>query len=182
MQRVSVVGPSGSGKSTFSRALALALDAPWIELDALHHQPGWVPRPLAAFQADLAGRLTGPRWVVDGSYADRARALVWPRADTVVWLDLPRRVVLPALLARTLRRGLLREELWNGNREAPLQVLDPRPEHNIVLWSLRQFGTYPPRMARDLAAHPHLRLLRLRSRAEVAATLDAARPLHRNFF
>lgn len=175
MQRVSVVGPSGSGKSPLSRALAERLGAPWIELDALYHQPDWVPRERAALRADVAGRIAGPRWVVDGNYSGLVRDLVWARADTVVWLDLPRRAVIPALLARTLRRGLLRQELWNGNRERPLQVLDPRPEHNIVLWSWRQFQTLPARMAADLAdpAVAHVRLVRLRSRAAVAAWLAA---------
>jgi gluconate kinase len=32
---------SGSGKTTFSRQLAAALDAPYIEMDALFWKPEW---------------------------------------------------------------------------------------------------------------------------------------------
>ncbi|MFJ9388451.1 shikimate kinase [Nocardioides sp. NPDC101246] len=40
--RVSVVGSSGSGKSTVARRLADILGVPYIELDSIHWQPGWV--------------------------------------------------------------------------------------------------------------------------------------------
>jgi len=40
VHRVSVVGNSGSGKSTLAATLAAHLDAPWIELDSIYHQPG----------------------------------------------------------------------------------------------------------------------------------------------
>ena len=45
LRRVAVVGTSCAGKTTFAKALAAQLQAPHIELDALHHGPGWVPRP-----------------------------------------------------------------------------------------------------------------------------------------
>lgn len=55
------------------------------------------------------------------------------RADTVVWLDLPRRVAVPRIVRRTLGRMLRGEELWNGNRERLRYLFDPRPDMNIVL-------------------------------------------------
>jgi adenylate kinase family enzyme len=50
VRRVSVVGTSGAGKSTLSRALAGALDADFLELDSVFHQPGWVPLPTEDFR------------------------------------------------------------------------------------------------------------------------------------
>src|ERR1700749_1481473 len=99
VRRVSVVGCSGSGKSTVGRRLARDLSVPYIELDSIFHQPGWVPLPRDEF------RRRG------------AKPLVWDRADTVVWLDLPRRTVMRQVIWRTLRRVAFRAELWNGNRE-----------------------------------------------------------------
>ena len=60
--------------------------------------------------------VAGDGWVVDGNYS-AVRDLVWDRADTVVWLDLPRLVVVRRITTRSIRRVVRREELWNGNRE-----------------------------------------------------------------
>jgi len=48
-----VVGASGSRKTTLSRVLAEGIHAPLIELDALMHQPGWVPRSDGDFQREV---------------------------------------------------------------------------------------------------------------------------------
>src|SRR5262245_66425581 len=116
MRRVVVVGTSGAGKTTLARALAVRLGVPHVELDALDHQPGWTPAPTERFRAEVADRLQGDGWVVDGNYA-RVQDVVWPRADAVVWLDLGRPLVMWRIVGRTLRRVIRGEELWNGNRE-----------------------------------------------------------------
>jgi adenylate kinase family enzyme len=118
-QRIAVVSTaSGCGKTTLSRALAEKLGAPFVELDALVHGPGWTETPVDVLRARLAPLLAGDRWVVDGNYRRRVGDLVLPRAELVVWLDLPVRVWLPRLAWRTLRRLVTREVLWNGNRES----------------------------------------------------------------
>jgi adenylate kinase family enzyme len=43
VRRISVVGTSGPGKSTAGRQLAQNLGVPYLELDSIYHQPGWVP-------------------------------------------------------------------------------------------------------------------------------------------
>lgn len=63
-------------------------------------------------------RLTaGPRWIIDSLGCPEVRDLLWDRADTVIWLDCPRRVVMPRVLYRSLRRTVTREVLFGGNRE-----------------------------------------------------------------
>jgi adenylate kinase family enzyme len=166
MQRVLVIGCCGSGKSTLSGALAARLGVPHVELDAFHHGPGWVPRPTFAEDVDRATR--EPAWVVDGNYAD-VRELLWSRADTVVWLDLPRWLVEVQVVRRSIRRWLLREVLWNGNIEkGPSEWIDP--EHPIR-WAWHKHGDYRTRYSQRFAAAKweHLTTVRLRSRREVSA-------------
>lgn len=175
MQRVSVVGGSGSGKSTFARRLALIIDAPYVELDAVHHQPGWTPIEPAEFLAWAEATARTDRWVVDGN--NRAVVVdgpIWRRADTVVWLRLPRRTVMRRIVPRTLRRVLLRQELWNGNRESFGNLYRWDPEHNVIRSAWVRHATYEQRFtaARSDPRFAHLRFIELRSPAEVDTWLD----------
>ncbi|CAO5238095.1 putative adenylate kinase [Frankia sp. AgKG'84/4] len=164
VRRVLVVGVSGSGKSTLARRLAAALAVPHVELDALHHGPGWVPRP--AFAADVDAATSAPAWVVDGNYS-AVQDLVWSRADAVVWLDPPRWLAEWRLIRRTAARLLLRRDLWNGNRERWRDV--PRADHPIR-WSWRKHAVYRARYAERFATETRERVrVRLRSRSEVEA-------------
>jgi adenylate kinase family enzyme len=96
------------------------------------------------------------------------RQLVWPVADTMVWLDLPRWVVLPRVIRRTLKRAVTREELWNGNKEPISTFIDPRPDRNVILWSIIKHGAYRRmfEQARSEIDTAHLRLYRLNSAGE----------------
>lgn len=141
MQRVAVVGPSGAGKSTLAAALARRLAVPYLELDSVFHQPGWRELDLREFRSRVGAFVAGEAWVVDGNYS-RVRDLVLPRADTVVWLRMPRPVVMRQVLWRTSRRVLLRSELWNGNRESLRQVLSTDPARSIVVWAWQMHDKY----------------------------------------
>lgn len=134
MRRVVVLGTTGAGKSTLAGRLAAAIGAPHVELDGFKHGPNWTPRPPEEFDAAVAGVLTRPRWVVDGNYIDQVGETLWPRADTVVWLDLPLRVILPRLVLRTTRRVRDRTELWNGNRESWSALVG---RNSLLWWAVR---------------------------------------------
>ena len=118
MRRILIKGASGAGKSTLARAVARQLDVPFIELDALHHGPDWTAASAADLRERVLQLLDDPRgWVVDGNYDTKLGTTVIDRAELIVWLDLPLSTKLSRLARRTARRWLLREELWNGNRE-----------------------------------------------------------------
>lgn len=165
MRRVSVVGTSGVGKSTFASALALVLGAAFLELDSVQHQADWTPLPVEEFRARVALVADGECWVIDGNYS-RVQDLVWARADTVVWLDLPRRVVMRRIIWRSVWRVAGRTELWNGNRERWRNLFTLE---SVIAWA---WQTYAANRARYEAAmadplRSHLRFVRLRSAAEV---------------
>ena len=175
MQRVSVVGTSGAGKSTVARELARRLGASWLELDSVYHQVGWAPLDAGEFRDRVAAAAAGERWVIDGGYS-AVRDLVWARADTVVWLDLPRRTVMRRITWRTLRRVAGRAELWNGNRERWRNLFTWDKNESVIAWA---WQTYDSRRERytALAADPanaHLRFVRLTSPAEVRRFLRTA--------
>ena len=141
---------SSAQQHEVARALANRLGIPHLELDSIFHQPGWEPRSDDEFRAEAAAFVAGERWVVDGNYTSHGvTEIVWPRADTIVWLDPPRRVVMRRVVSRTLRRVVTREELWNGNRalDQPLQPQSLQEHHRVGLdpvpWSAPQVRGLP---------------------------------------
>lgn len=171
-----MVGTSGAGKSTAGRQLALDLGVRFIELDSIYHQPGWVPLAPEEFRRQVAAAVAGDGWVIDGNYS-AVRPLVWERADTVVWLDLPRRTVMRQIIWRTLRRVAFRAELWNGNRERWANLFTWEPEDSVISWAWHRHPVYRERYAAAAAdpAHSHLCFVRLRNRTEIRRFLAGAR-------
>ncbi|HEY2794768.1 MAG TPA: adenylate kinase, partial [Micromonosporaceae bacterium] len=141
MRRISIVGNSGSGKSTLGRALAERIGTDFVELGSIFHQPGWEPLPIEDFQQRVDAVTAAGSWVIDGNYR-AARPLIWSRADTVIWLDLPRWRVLSQIVPRTLRRLVRREELWNGNREQWTNLLSLDPERSVIAWAWHKHAFY----------------------------------------
>jgi adenylate kinase family enzyme len=171
--RVVVVGPPGSGKTTVARRLAAKLAAPHVELDSLWWDPNWTEAGEAAFAERLLPIVDGERWVLDGNYVSSgARDVIWPRADTIVWLDFARWVTVPRVVRRTIRRGAFRTVLWSGNRE-PLR-LALRPD-SIIRYAWREHPKYNRRYEGldDDAGLAHLTWVRLRSPAEVRRWLSS---------
>ena len=171
-RRVSVVGGSCSGKTTLARELAAKLGVAYIELDALHHGPDWAEASaeLLSQRVEEALLAAPDGWVVDGNYHGKLGLLVFERADTAVFLDLPYRTVIRRVLWRTLSRALTGQELWNGNRETWKNALSRR---SIVLWVLKTHRSYPAKITARAARCPELRLVRLHSAREARRFVDS---------
>ena len=177
MQRVSVVGTSGSGKSTLARSLAGVLGADLLELDSVYHQADWVPLPTSDFRRRVARAAAGERWVIDGNYS-KIRDIVWTRADTVVWLDLPRRTVMRRVIWRSFRRAAGRVELWNGNREHWRNLFALDKEESIISWAWQTHAANRVRYEAAMAdpENSHLRFVRLTSPAAMRRFLRSTEP------
>ncbi len=176
MHRISVVGSSGSGKTSTARAIAEILGYPHLELDSVFHLPGWEPLPDDEFRAAATDFAAQDRWVIDGNYTSHGVLdIVWERADTVVWLDPPKRTVMQRVTRRTIRRAFKREELWNGNREPLSNFTKWDPEDNIIRWAWTRFDhtrdKYEGRM--NSPEWNTLNFIRLRSPREATEFIDS---------
>src|SRR5207245_11004359 len=111
-------------------------------------------------------------WVADGNYG-RVRDIIWDRADTVVWLDPPRRRVMRQVIWRTLRRTATRQELWNGNREPLGNLFRLNPEDSVMAWAWSRHDVCRQRYldAQADPANARLRFVRLATPAEIAGFL-----------
>jgi adenylate kinase family enzyme len=141
------------------------LDIPHIEIDALFHGPGWTPRD--TFESEVRRFSAGSCWVTEWQYS-RVRAILAQRADLLIWLDLPRELVMRQVIRRTLHRRLSHQVLWNGNVEPPLWTI-LRDRDHIVRWAWSTHHKTATRMATLLEEHPDLVVVRLTSRNDVEA-------------
>jgi adenylate kinase family enzyme len=160
-----------------ARGLSRRLGIRHIELDAIFWQANWTKLEQGEFEARVEEATRSGGWVVDGNYSERIRAIAWGAADTVIWLDLPRAVVIWQLVLRTARRIVSGGELWNGNRERSLRdQLSRDPAKSILLWSWRTYG--PTKAEYELAMQrpefARLRFVRLSSRRQIKRYLRTA--------
>ena len=147
--------------------LASRLGVDHVELDSLFHLPDWTELPLDEFRRQVADLIGADGWVVDGNYL-AVRDLVWARADTVVWLDPPRAVVMGRVISRSLARVLLKRALWNGNRERWRFLFSMDPAKSIIVWAWTQHAAYRDRYSAAMSdpALAHLTFLRFRSASD----------------
>jgi len=173
--KVRIVGTSGSGKSHLAERVASALELPRLELDAVFWDAGWTYRDLDEAHGIVAEFLKDhPRgWVIDGNWNSRLGDLLdgADGADLIVWIDHSRLRTLGRVVRRTLRRGVLREELWHGNKERASSWLRWDPEENIVLWSWTQHPLARARLEERIAAGEPI--VRLRGQRAVDAWVRA---------
>jgi energy-coupling factor transporter ATP-binding protein EcfA2 len=174
-ERILILGRTGSGKTTLARKLAAQLEIPHVELDSLYFGPEFSTAPLPVLRARTSAAIAGERWVTDGNKR-AVRDLVWPRADTIVWLDYPLAISLWRLSRRARRRTA---ELTAHAREGSLSAGLPTQVAAAargVLTALRshagQRREYPRMFAAP--ANRHLAVVRLRSPRATDAWLARA--------
>lgn len=174
-ERIVIVGPSCSGKSTLGAAIANRCSLPCVELDALYWKPNWQPTPDAEFVESLRSAIEGGRWVVVGNYFRLCSALVWPRAQTIIWLDMPLWRTVPRILLRSWRRVQSRELLWGTNYErfwSQLKLWDP--DASLIAYSARSRAPhrrFVQAAMTDLKLK-HVQFLQLRNQRETEALLQ----------
>jgi energy-coupling factor transporter ATP-binding protein EcfA2 len=174
-ERILVLGGTGSGKTTLARELAVALNVPHVELDSLYFGPEFSTAPLPLLRERTSAAIAGDHWVTDGNKR-AVRDLVWPRADTIIWLDYPLGVRLWRLAKRAYRRtSVLKTQAAETGRKTglPGQFLAAA---RGVLTALRshagQRREYPRMLAEP--ANQHLAVVRLRSPQATRQWLDRA--------
>lgn len=169
-RRIIIVGQTCAGKSTLAERLAALMGVPFVELDALFWKPGWVESEDDEFCAKISEATDRKAWVVAGGYHRQTTATIWPRAETIIWLDLPVHLTIWRILRRSWSRWRRQELLWGTNYERfwdQLKLWNREESLIAFTWTTRK-----QRHERYLAAMSdpqwaHVRFLRLRSPREI---------------
>ncbi|TAJ19027.1 MAG: adenylate kinase [Dehalococcoidia bacterium] len=171
-RRIACIGSTTSGKTTLAGQLGALLDVPAVDLDGLIWEPGWREAHVDVFRDRIRHALAGDGWVTSGNYIGDAQDLIWPRLDTVIYLDMSIPLLVRRVLTRSWgRRGVL---LWGTNYETFWPHLKVWSRDSLIYFALtttrrrrRQFEEWQrdPRWA-------HIRFHRLRSPKEVARFVD----------
>lgn len=168
MQRVAILGSGGAGKSMLAAAIGERTGLPVVHLDTVYWQPGWTAPPRDEFDAKLAAAVAEERWILDGNFLrDDEPDPRFERADTVILLDLPRRVCLWRIAKRRVQEARRpRRDLPDGCSESfDLEFLRwvwryPQKNRPDILGRLASVD-------RDVAVH------RLRSQRDVSRFVDS---------
>ncbi len=180
-RRVIVIGNSGSGKSTLGIALADRMGVPFIELDALHWEPGWTMAEDEVFHARIRQAMQPESWVMAGNYTGKQQHVSWPAADTIIWLDLPLATVMPRIIRRCWERHVSQEDLWDsGNTERFWDHLKLwQTDESLIAYTLKTHRSRRrlfERYTRD-PQWSEITFIRLRSPAAVDHFLEHLRPV-----
>jgi adenylate kinase family enzyme len=111
MKRVLILGPSGSGKSTLGERLGRVLNIPIIHLDQYYWKPNWIETPQDDWKIKVKELVSSDSWVMDGNYTSTL-GLRAAAADTIIFIDIPRRLSYLRVFTRFFRfRGKTRPDV-----------------------------------------------------------------------
>lgn len=169
-RNIMVVGCAGSGKSTLARQLGAKLGLRVVHIDPMYWKSGWVQRDAAETRKLIEDAIVEDGWVFDGNNSS-THHLRAAKADTVIWLDLPRHVCLWSVIKRLIvNYGRTREDLSEG---CPERFDWP---FLVWVWNFERDGKPKiEKLFRDTDGK--LQQVRLRSRREVRAFVDRVQPV-----
>ncbi len=174
MKKVLVIGPGGAGKSTLSNRLGQLLNIDVFHLDRLYWHPGWIETPKPEWRTTVEELVKHDEWIMDGNYSGTLDVRL-KACDTVIFLDMPRRVSLWRVLKRVVvYRNKSRPDMADGCPE--------RLSWEFIVW----IWNYPKRTRRKVVKmlesdSEDKNVIWLRSRREVEAflkTREAGRASH----
>ncbi|KAF8608461.1 hypothetical protein BDV93DRAFT_434679 [Ceratobasidium sp. AG-I] len=107
--KIAIVGNSGVGKTTLGIELSSILGLPFLSLDEVHWNPGWVETPNEEFRVRVKSyiELHQDGWIIDGNGMSYIGTIVQDTATDVLWLDPPLILNLWRILIRTFSRMFL---------------------------------------------------------------------------
>jgi adenylate kinase family enzyme len=152
-----VIGCGGAGKTTVARALAAHTGLPLVQADRIVHADGHAARPESEWQPELNAHADRDAWVIDAMKLSLLEHRV-RRADTVVFVDVPRRWCLLGVAQRdglgVIRNHDFMRFIWDFPRTARPRIYELLDRYRgdtrvVVLRSRREVRGFLATLRRD---------------------------------
>ena len=101
-KRIAIIGNAGSGKSVLALKLHTLLKLPLYHLDQYYWKPGWERRDAEEYRKMHDDLCDKEEWIIDGVNR-KVLAYRFEKADTIIFLDLPRYVCIWRIFKRTFQ-------------------------------------------------------------------------------
>lgn len=160
MKRIVIIGSCGSGKTTLGRHLAENLGYPITDLDELHWLPNWVERPREEFTLLIEKTVSTPTWIICGNYS-KFRHLIWPKVDTIIWIDPPLFTLLRRVLTRSIKRMIDKKPMCNGNYETLGRLFCKK---SIVIYLLKNYYRHRRSFSEAMQTVTHVKWIHIRGK------------------
>lgn len=167
MNRIAIIGCGCTGKSTLAVRLGEILHIEVTHLDKLYWKPGWRETPVEDWRNMQEELVKRDKWIIDGNYG-ATMDIRLAAADTVIFLDYPRKVCLWRYIKRLIRYN---------NQERPdmgpgcIEQLD----FDFLQWIWTYNKEKRPTLINRLKEHPTKRVIILRSPSETEQFLRKLR-------
>lgn len=168
MKRIMIIGSPGSGKSTLAKKLSEKLNLPIVYLDFLywlHYRDhvyqvlGRVNRPAKnEFNNLVMYECQKDAWIMDGNFISSLADRI-PFADTIIFLDMPRKTCIWRIIKRTFK-GLLTYELYASGCPS-------KHAWEFFNWVWHWKESHHDDILRVIASASHAKMVLLKSPAEV---------------
>jgi len=139
VRRVSIVGAAGSGKTTLAQAWQDSHRLPYVKVDAFQAAEFGGRATPEEFGRRMAEAASRDSWILDGnvdiSGVYQAVDETWSRADLVIWLDLPRHVLMRRLLVRTAVRALHHSEMSKDTQQHWRDLFVFDANRSVLAWT-----------------------------------------------
>lgn len=172
-RRIAIIGSSGAGKSTLAQVLSSILLIKVIHLDRYFWKPDWVERSKEERIEILRELVKEAKWIIEGTYFSTSDIRL-QEADTLIFLDLPRRLCVKRVIQRYMK--------YRKNRQPRSDLPDGCPDRLGSLYCLKivLFWFVGRRtIMRKLKEVKNKNIIILRSPGEVKAFLEGLKQASR---
>jgi len=103
-QRIYIIGNSASGKTSLAKRLSKILRIKSYDLDDFYWQKKFTKKRKPEEVEKLVKKITrGKAWIIEGVYSSCVTCSL-EKADLLIWLDYPRRIIIWRLLKRQIKK------------------------------------------------------------------------------